>query len=360
VLATDRVTSDRRFKATLRKALRDCLDFWRDREVDLAGYNTIQNARDLDDLRRHLGAEKLVLWGTSYGAHLALAALKEMEGGIAKVVISSVRGLHQSVKLPNSVEPYLDRLQQAGGSAYPDIRPLMRRVHSKLEREPVHVKVKRRDGTTIDYLLQRRDMQLLAVSLMADPSSMARALNMYLALDRGEDPGIDRIPARFLPDYLTSPGEPLSLECMQILTNVSSGMSESRRRDVYAQSRTALFGPYLDWILPYDGMARRLDVGAAFRESPSSDVPVLVFSGTLDGRTILEDQLEGVRGLRNAVTITVENAGHNLFDAPPRDLLGIIDRFMTGQSIEARAKPGAFPPRDRRCIAQQTRFVFNN
>jgi len=98
----------------------------------------VQNAHDLDALRRHLGADRIVLWGTSYGSTLALAALKEIEDSIAKVVLSSVEGLNQAIKLPARTDECFDRLQDAINSqpeakaVYPDIKGLMRRVHAKL------------------------------------------------------------------------------------------------------------------------------------------------------------------------------------------------------------------------------------
>jgi pimeloyl-ACP methyl ester carboxylesterase len=349
-IPTARAMSDREFRQVRRAALEECLSFWKQQKVDLAGYNTVQNALDLEALRRHLSADKIVLWGTSYGAHLALAALKEMEPRIAKVVISSVRGLDQSVKLPDNIEPYLNRLQRAVDSqpesraAYGDIRTLMRRVHEKLEREPVPVKLKTGSGASVEYLLQRKDMQVLAVSLLPDPTSVARALSVYRALDEGRDPGIDRIPARLLPDHFVAAGEPVSLECMPMLTNITSGMSESRRSLVYAQARSALFGAYLDQILPYDGMARRLVLREGFRTPPSTNVPVLVFSGTLDGRTVLEDQLKAMSGLHNAVVSQIENAGHNLLDAPSSEMLALLDKFMTGGKVDERTISVGLPP----------------
>lgn len=72
VIPTTIPVSDRSYIEYHRDALRECLAFWRESGVDLAGYNTVENTRDLDALRRHLGAKKIVLWGTSYGSHLAL------------------------------------------------------------------------------------------------------------------------------------------------------------------------------------------------------------------------------------------------------------------------------------------------
>jgi pimeloyl-ACP methyl ester carboxylesterase len=332
-------TTDRRFAEYYRDALVQCLAFWRQQSVDLAGYNTVQNARDLDALRRHLGAKRIVLWGTSYGSHLALAALKEMQGRVDRVVISSVEGLNQTYKLPARAEKYLDRLQAAidtqpeTKAAYPDVKMLMRRVHAKLEREPVRIHLKSRDGSKADYLLQRRDMQLLTAGLIADPRSVARLLDIYDAIDRGIEPPLDQIPARLLPDHLAGVGIPITLEAMPIAMDIASGMTADHRRRILEQAKTAILGNYLDFALFFDGMAPELDLGDAFRAEPVSDVPVLVLSGTLDGRTPIENQHEAVSRLKNATMITIENAGHNLFDEPSAAIQETIDLFMAGATV---------------------------
>lgn len=339
VVPTTTETADREFVEYHREALKECLAFWRQNGVDLAGYTTVQNAHDLDALRQHLGAEKIALWGTSYGSHLALAALKEMEGGIARVVVSSVEGLDQTIKLPARTNEYLGRLQEAINSqaeakaAYPDIKALMLRVHAKLERRPVLLKLKSGDGTRIAYLLQRRDMQLIAAGLIPDPKSAAQLLSIYLALDRGAEPSFDRIPARLLPDSFVDPGRPISLEGMPVAMDIASGMTADRRSMVYEQAKTAVLGSYLDYTFLLDRMAPELDLGDAFRANPTSAVPVLVFSGTLDGRTDIESQREAISELKNVTMITVENAGHNLFDEPSNEMEETIREFMEGRPI---------------------------
>lgn len=58
-----------------------------------------------------------------------------------------------------------------------------------------------------------------------------------------------------------------------------------------------------------------------------------LFSGTLDGRTVLEEQRDAALGLTCATRITVENAGHNLFDAPTAEVLSALDQFMTNRPV---------------------------
>lgn len=339
VVPVERAISDDEYVRYQREALQECFAYWQREGVDLAGYNTVENVRDLDDLRRHLGAAKVVLWGTSYGSHLALAALKEMPDGIARVVLSSVEGLDQTIKLPAQTDAYLRRLQQAidtqpaARAAYGDVAALMRRVHAKLERRPVLVKGKSAHGAPVDYLLQRRDMQMVAASLIADPNSAALLLDVYRALDADEVPTFVFIPARLLPDSFTGAGQPIAFDAMPIAMDLASGVSGTRRSIVYEQAKTAILGRYLDDVLLFDDMAAGLDLGDAFRFARTSSVPVLVFSGTLDGRTTLESQRTAIAALKNVTMITVVNAGHNLFDSPSNELLERIDAFMNGRPV---------------------------
>ncbi|MCW8125369.1 alpha/beta hydrolase [Microbulbifer halophilus] len=331
--------SDRRYIEYHREALRECLAFWRESGVDLAGYNTVENARDLDALRRHLGAGKIVLWGTSYGSHLALAALKEMEDRIEKVIISSAEGLHQAVRLPARTDAYLERLQTAINSqpaareAYPDIEDLMRRVHRKLDREPLPMQMTRRDGSRVDYLLQRRDMQLIASSFIADPKSAARLLDFYRTLGRGGKPDFATVPARYFPDAFLKPGEPISMDAMPTAMDIASGIDANRKAKIARQAGSSLLKDYLNFSYHYDGIAPELDLGQSFRTAPASDVPVLLLSGTLDGRTTLESQRKAVSGLTELTGVTVENAGHNLFMAST-EVQQVIDRFMESRPIK--------------------------
>jgi pimeloyl-ACP methyl ester carboxylesterase len=339
VVPVTRVMSDDEYVRFQRAALNECFVYWQREGVDLAGYDTVENARDLDALRRHLGAAKIVLWGTSYGSHLALAALKEAPDGIARVVLSSVEGLDQTIKLPAQTDAYLVRLQQAIDSQpaaramYGDVAALMRRVHAKLERQPVLVKIKSAKGTHTEYLLQRRDMQILAGGLIADPRTAAQLLNIYRVLDAGEVPSFDGIPGRLLPDSFTNAGRPIALDGMPVAMDLASGLSAERRSKVYEQAKTAILGIYLDNVLFFDGMATELDLGDAFRAAPTSSVPVLAFSGSLDGRTTLESQRAAVAALKNATLVSMINAGHNLFDIPSDELRQRIDAFMHGKAV---------------------------
>lgn len=340
--------SDEEYVALERAAFEECLVSWKADGVDVAGYNTVENARDIDALRAHLGAEKVVLWGTSYGSHLAFAALKEMGDRIDRVILSSAEGLDQTVKLPALTDRYFDRLQAVArkqpetNAIYSDIKGLMRRVHAKLEAEPVLLHVKLKNGDTVDYLFQRRDMQRLASALVSDPWGVKRLLALYLAIDKGIVAPFEEMLGRWF-----IPGEPIRLDAMSNLMDIASGMSEERRKLVKEQAKGALLGAWLNFTYHYDGVAPELDLGDAFRTGPASDVPVLLFSGTLDGRTYLEGQDAATQGLTNLTHVIVENAGHNLFMSSDK-VQDAINHFMEGkpppESMITLEAPNLLPP----------------
>ena len=90
-----------------RESSGQCANRWRERGVDLTGYNTNESADDIEALRKSLGVEKLNLFGGSYGTHLALATVRRHETGINRVIIAGVEGPDHTYKLPSNLEKYL-------------------------------------------------------------------------------------------------------------------------------------------------------------------------------------------------------------------------------------------------------------
>ncbi|WP_232521893.1 hypothetical protein [Xanthomonas campestris] len=73
---------------------------------------------------------------------------------------------------------------------------------------------------------------------------------------------------------------------MPLAMDVASGQSPHRRATVEAQAKDSVFGDALNFPFPMIGDGLGLtDLGEAFRAPAQSDVPTLLVSGTLDGRT---------------------------------------------------------------------------
>ena len=329
--------TDESFVELQKTALRECIAYWRDQGIDLGGYNTQENAADLDALRRHLGAEKLSLWGISYGSHLALAAIKQMSDRIDRVIIASAEGLDQTIKLPARTDAYFGRLQEAiysqssAGAASPDIKAVMRRVHARLEESPLELELPQEEGGTVKVLFQRRDMQRFAAGMIADPNRFAADLvRIYIALEKGQTEPL----AAFLKRWY-KPNAAISFKLMPVMMDIASGVTITRRALIDQQAQSSLLGQFLNDTLYLADAAASYDLGDAFREDPVSDVPVLLLSGTLDGRTYIDSQREAVSKLENRQLVTVTNGGHNLFMVSP-EVTDIIREFMHGEHVHGR------------------------
>ncbi len=328
--------SDVDYAQAYRRAITECGAFWRTEGVEIDGYTTLESVADISALREHLGAEQVTLWGISYGSHLAMAALNAIPEEIDRVVIASAEGLDQTVKLPARTNAYFARLQAAvnaqpaARAAYPDIEGLMRRVQSRLAEDPMLVEVPQEDGSTQPFLLQRRHAQQLASALISDPENAAMLLAIYASLDRGETGPAAGMIARWHRF-----GEPIRLRPMSTAMDMASGVSEARLALYQAQEADGLAGGYLNFPMPQArGVWPGFDLGEAFRDGPYGDTPVLLLSGTLDGRTYVESQAEALAGMENVTTVIVRHAGHNLFMENDQ-VHAVIHRFMRDEPVGA-------------------------
>ena len=328
-------TTDAEFAEAYRQAALECRVFWHEQGVEIDGYTTAQSVEDISDLRVHLGAEQVTLWGISYGTHLAMAALKTIPDEIDRAILASAEGLDQTVKLPSQTEAYIERLQAAvnaqpaAAATYPDIAGLMARVHAKLEAEPMMIQVQTREGVH-PFLLQRRDLQQMASGLISDPGFAAIALAMYAEIDQADSAYIaSGIVGRFY-----ELGQPITLRPMSTAMDLASGISEARLARVEHEAQTSLLGAYLNFPMPQlNGVWSGFGLDDEFRAAPVGDTPILLLSGTLDGRTYPDSQREALSGMANVDWVIVENAGHNLFMTTP-EVHAVMHRFMAGETVD--------------------------
>ncbi len=120
--------------------------------VDLRGYNTIENARDVHALRLALGFDKWNVWGISYGSVLGQAYVREDPEGIRAVVLDAImplfaRGDAEYWRVINWYVRDLNLLDEACQadatckSHYPELAERMRTVVRNMDGKPIVVDV---------------------------------------------------------------------------------------------------------------------------------------------------------------------------------------------------------------------------
>jgi pimeloyl-ACP methyl ester carboxylesterase len=277
--------------------------------------------------------ERIDLWGISYGSHLALAAIDRIPAQIGRVVIASAEGLDQTVKRPARTRAYFRRLQAAvdaqpdARARYGDILAMMERVQTRLQAEPIMMEGGG-EGGRAPLLFQLHHLQRMTGSMIADPGNAVWLLRLYEGLEAGET-GM----ARYFARQSFSPGEPIRLRAMSTAMDVASGISTARLARFDAEASRSPAGRYLNFPMPQlDRVWPDVDLGPGFRDGPRGDTPVLLFTGTLDGRTYVEGQAEAVAGLSNVTRVIVRNAGHNLFMTSP-DVGATMDAWLRGEPV---------------------------
>ena len=122
---------------------------------------------------------------------------------------------------------------------------------------------------------------------------------------------------------------------MQTLMDVASGTSAERRALIAMHAKTSLLSTFLNQTVSMEDVDPSLVLDDKFREKPVSNIPVLLLSGTLDGRTYIESQAEAVSGMRKRQIVVVKNAGHNLFMVSP-EVTTVIQDFMREKNVNGR------------------------
>lgn len=305
--------------AYYRETLERCLGEWRSAGVAVNGYTTEQNADDLEDLRKALGARKIDLWGISYGTHLALAAIRRHPGSIGRAALASAEGMDQTVKLPAHLDATFARIERFA----PGLTERMRRVHSKFDAEPQTFALPQGASFRTDSF----PLRMMAGILPKNPDGIAQLAGAYQALEAGQAQALaPQVWGFFFKDPLTMSGMPE-------LTDIASGITDEKLALVRRQAPGSLLGTATNFPMPQlHGAVPGLDLGDGFRKEIVSSIPVLLFSGDLDVRTPLEEQAVATAGLKRLHRIVVRNGGHDLFEAHP-DVPAILVDFFSGRRV---------------------------
>jgi pimeloyl-ACP methyl ester carboxylesterase len=311
-----------------------CLDWWRGEGIDIAAYNTQESAHDIDDLRQALGAEQIDLWGISYGTHLGMTYLKSYEDNAGRAVFAGFEGPDDTVKLPSRTDALFSRIEAliaadpAASQAYPDLTGMMRRVHDRLEAEPVAVTFTPRGSEEpVTITLGAFALQWLTGAMARDPGPISQLPALYMGMDMGN---FDR-PAMIIHQYLFS-GAP-SMRAMSTAMDLASGVSEARRGLVEIERQTSLLNDALNFPMPHlYGVAPEMDLGADFRAPAEVDTPILFINGTLDSRTYPQAARSAMQTLPNSHQMMVINGGHNIYEADPI-LQTIVADWFNGNDV---------------------------
>ncbi len=274
-----------------------------------------------------------MLWGISYGTHLALAYMRQYPDRVAAVILAGTEGPDHTYKLPANLDRVLLRVDSAMRAdprlraAVPDFLGELRRSLARLEANPERL-----------TFLDPKSGDTLAVVVGAD--DLRRGIFGQL----GEREDIVRFPARIVPILRGDLTEIAPLVArgrrgirelaMTIAMDCSSGASAERLALIEAQAGTAILGDAGNIGIRADCANWPVeDLGDAYRTPVASDVPALFISGTLDIKTPPSNAEEVLRGFPNGHHLLIDGGSHDddLIMASPV-ILETMLAFLRGEA----------------------------
>jgi pimeloyl-ACP methyl ester carboxylesterase len=336
-LALDLVRTRETYAEEIRKQSRSCAAYWRGQGVDLAAYNTEASADDIDAVRTALGAEKMVLIGGSYGSHLMLSTIRRHGDRVARAIVAGTEGPDHTIKLPANGQKQLEKIAKAVaadpkvGKLVPDFVGLVKTVLDKLEKAPAIAEATDpRTSQKVNVTLSRFDLQLVTAQGLGSSAFIRQLPAAYYDMAHGDFTWLAQ-------EVLKKRGQPVG-SAMSFQVDCASGTSEERAARIRREAGETLLGDVEDFPIPdvCDAWTAH-DLGPAFRSPIASAVPVLFFTGTLDGRTPPSNAEEIKAGFAHSAHIVVENGTHSgkevMFTLPATK--AAVATFLEGGTVSS-------------------------
>ena len=325
--------------------------------VDLASYNSRENAADVAELRVALGIAEWNVYGVSYGTDLALQLLRDHPEGIRSVVLDSVVPPNRNLidhwwEAPASGLAAIAAAcaaQSACAADYPDLAATFIATGNRLNAAPAAIDVRTAAGTTARVTIDGFKLIPLLLGMSATPASVVEFPRLIDNLAHGDGSlAAAAIAATEVPPMqrgLVGAGLALTTYCGEMANWTTP-------EHALAQARSAMPG------LP-DAVLQIAPTGSFFfdecrawdtgRSDPASlatavsAVPTLILAGTFDASTAPAWIEHVTPGLSNAVALRFPGVGH-----------GVLPTSACAQSIMTAYLDRPDASVDRACIAGMT------
>lgn len=311
------------------------LQYFEQSNIDISGYNVEEHAHDVNDLMNRLGIERYSIFGTSYGSHIGMAAMKLFPDRIEKSIFAGADGLDQSFNYPRYLDIYVDRLgamlkqDSSINSKIPDFKELVRRVMKKLDKEPALVTVKNPlTNSRVEMSIGSFGLGLILRLDIDDTNDIPVIPRLLYSIDNNDYSLLTWFVQKRIALGLALPGNGINQQ-------LASGTNKERWQIIQKEADESLFGNTVNF--PFSAVKDHWIVNNLTFDLSNplkTEIPTLFVTGTLDCRTPIEQVNETLRTFSNVKHIKVENAGHEqaMWDAEVFDKA--IPRFLLNQKIK--------------------------
>ncbi len=342
----DQPVTSATFSVTAKAFTKNCLAELDEAGRDIDGYTVFDLTDDLNTLRQALGYEKISLFAGSFGSQWGMTFIKRNEAVVERFIFWGAEGLDHAYDSPtgvlNAMAAIYDDTAQGISDDSSDIVPFRTRLTDALESLRLSPALQRdlpgEENGSAGLSFGPDELQW-ALYGMGDYSVGNRSsISSWFSYATDLLAGDVSAALPIVLDYrqINRPGFPvaqyLSIDC-------GLGISKERRQQIESDAALALIG---NINFRYDVICAEwpaFDVGDDFRAPKTSNLPGLLFHGTWDVSTPLNNAIEVSHLFPNSQLITVERATHKilreLYREKPDETRSIIRDFLRGNAVSA-------------------------
>jgi pimeloyl-ACP methyl ester carboxylesterase len=328
--------------------LQKCLSGY---DADVTFYTTPIAMDDLDDVRAHLGYERVNLYGGSYGTRAALVYLRQHGGRVRSMVLDGVAptDMRLPVFAARDAQRALDKLladceaDTACRQAQPQLSMRIRALLRRLEANPPRVRlIHPRTGMAEDVVVEARIAATILFGALYNPLTASLVPALVARAEQDDFQGLFALGfANDGADENMSLGMQLSVICSEDAPRTTSA-------DLAREGTGTIFGGYLlrSQVSACE-MWPKGRVDPSYYEPVVSDVPTLILSGDVDPVTPPTWGEAVAQHLRNARHVVVPATGH-----------GVVATACGQQLVQQFIERANAADLDTSCVKQARRPPF--
>ncbi len=290
--------------------------------IDLADFNSFNNAHDTDAIRRALGYEQWNLFGVSYGTKLGLESLRQHPDGIRAVVLDSVYPpeVDSVAENPHTFIASYERVAGACGAepacaAQGNLMDRLAALAKELQTDPVKVEI-------TDYVSGRRDDMYLTGDALVGIVTQALYSPSWFSdlpeLASDLEAGRTGVAAQFLSQQRTleryvSEGMFYAFSCQEEISfadpvSVVDPPDPFGLHDTFDLASNTGSNAFESCAVFDSGRA-----AAEADEPVVSDIPALLLAGAFDPVTPVSWAERAAEGLSRSFLVVAPYASHGVF-----------------------------------------------
>src|SRR6266480_5856276 len=323
----DQPTSIARESAGYAVMSRAAVDAFSRKGFDLRGYDVKECAEDVNNLRKALGYDQIILVGQSFGSQWSFAVMRCHPEIVARALLMGVEPLDFGYDMPSHVLAGVQRMWWEAEKD-PQLKPYMptgglmaaaREVLQRLEKAPVKVSVKKeKTGDEMTITLGKGDFQR-TLNQEKGGTDPAFILSLYYRhYDEWARSALDFRQPRDAEEAIIGP-----------LIDTSLGVTPQREYLLRNDPAAALLGQWdFDSYLATAGIWPSKDVGDEFRNEIISQIPVVFVEGDWDTSKPIENTLSVAPYFMNGRVLIVEHGKHFALKQMVEDSPEIVTALM--------------------------------